>query len=79
MAVCAVSWGLVAMAMAGLQTAQQFYCCACCWVFAEGGLAPGVVLYLSQFATERERATTFALPMLAVPLSIVLGGHCPGG
>jgi MFS transporter, ACS family, tartrate transporter len=41
-------------------------------------LAPGIVVYLSQFATERERATTFALPMLAIPLSIVIGSPLSG-
>ncbi len=78
MAISAVSWGLCALAMAGLRTAPQFYLLRVLLGFAEGGLAPGIVLYLSQFATERERATTFALPMLAIPLSIVLGGPLSG-
>jgi ACS family tartrate transporter-like MFS transporter len=78
MAVCAVAWGLCALAMAGLRSAPQFYVLRVLLGFAEGGLAPGIVLYLSQFATERQRATTFALPMLAVPMSIVLGGPLSG-
>jgi len=78
MAVSAVVWGLCALAMASLQGATQFYLLRVALGFAEGGLAPGIVLYLSQFATERERATTFALPMLAVPLSIVVGGPLSG-
>jgi MFS family permease len=78
MAISAVTWGLCALAMAGLRTAPQFYLLRVLLGFAEGGLAPGIVLYLSQFTTERERATTFALPMLAVPLSIVLGGPLSG-
>lgn len=77
-AASAVIWGTVAMAMATLQSAPQFYLLRVLLGLAEGGLAPGIVLYLSQFATERERATTFALPMLAVPLSIVLGGPLSG-
>ena len=78
MAISAVTWGLCALAMAGLRTAPQFYLLRVLLGFAEGGLAPGIVLYLSQFATERQRATTFALPMLAIPLSIVLGGPLSG-
>ena len=45
---------------------------------AEGGLAPGIVFYLSQFATERERARTFTLPMLAIPVSVILGAPLSG-
>jgi MFS family permease len=78
MAVCAVLWGLAALSMATVHSAWQLYVLRVVLGFAEGGLAPGIVLYLSQFATERERATTFALPMLAVPLSIVLGGPLSG-
>jgi MFS transporter, ACS family, tartrate transporter len=75
---CAVAWGLCAAGMAQVQTPTQFYVLRVLLGFAEGGLAPGIVLYLSQFATERERATTFALPMLAIPLSIVIGGPLSG-
>jgi ACS family tartrate transporter-like MFS transporter len=75
---CALVWGLCAGAMAFVDTPQQFYVLRVVLGFAEGGLAPGIVLYLSQFATERERATTFALPMLAIPISIVIGGPLSG-
>jgi ACS family tartrate transporter-like MFS transporter len=76
--VCAITWGLCAAGIAFVQTPMQFYVLRVVLGFAEGGLAPGIVLYLSQFATERERATTFALPMLAIPLSIVFGGPVSG-
>ncbi|HEV7631852.1 MAG TPA: MFS transporter [Steroidobacteraceae bacterium] len=75
---CALLWGCCAAAMAWIDSPQQFYVLRVLLGFAEGGLAPGIVLYLSQFATERERATTFALPMLAIPLSIVIGGPLSG-
>jgi MFS family permease len=78
MALCAVLWGLAAASMAGVHSAWQLAVLRVVLGFAEGGLAPGIVLYLSQFATERERATTFALPMLAVPISIVVGGPISG-
>jgi MFS family permease len=77
-ALCAIVWGGSACAMAFIESHVQFYVLRVVLGFAEGGLAPGIVLYLSQFATERERATTFATPMLAIPLSIIIGGPVSG-
>lgn len=78
LALVAVVWGLTGMAMSMVQDAGQLYALRILLGFAEGGLAPGIVLYLSQFATERERASTFATPMLAIPFSLVLGGPISG-
>ena len=75
---CAILWGSCAGGMAFIDSHLQFYTLRVLLGFAEGGLAPGIVLYLSQFATERERATTFATPMLAIPLSIIIGGPVSG-
>ncbi len=77
-AACALLWGASAAAMAFMHTTAQFYVLRVILGLAEGGLAPGIVLYLSQFASERERASTFALPMLAIPASIVIGGPLAG-
>ncbi|WP_417318684.1 MFS transporter [Emcibacter sp.] len=74
----AIIWGIASTAMAFIHTPMEFYVLRVIIGIAEGGLAPGIVLYLSQFATEKERATTFALPMLAIPLSIILGGPLSG-
>lgn len=78
MAISALIWGVCAGGMAFITSHTEFYVLRVLLGFAEGGLAPGIVLYLSQFATERERATTFALPMVAIPLSIVIGGPLSG-
>jgi ACS family tartrate transporter-like MFS transporter len=75
---CTILWGACAGAMAFIDNHWQFYVLRVLLGFAEGGLAPGLVLYLSQYATERERATTFAMPMLAIPISIVIGGPISG-
>ena len=66
-ACCALLWGLSAGAMGFIDGHAEFYVLRVLIGFAEGGLAPGIVFYLSQFATERERARTFTLPMLAIP------------
>ena len=78
MALCAVVWACCAAGIAFVRSPPEFYVLRVLLGFAEGGLAPGIVLYLSQFATERERATTFALPMLAIPLSLVIGSPLSG-
>jgi ACS family tartrate transporter-like MFS transporter len=78
LAACALLWGACAGGMAFIDSHWEFYTLRVLLGFAEGGLAPGIVLYLSQFATERERATTFAMPMLAIPISIVMGGPLSG-
>lgn len=75
---CAALWGLAAAAMAFMQSTTEFYALRIVLGVAEGGLAPGIVLYLSQFASHRQRASTFALPMLAIPASIVVGGPLAG-
>ena len=37
-----------------------------------------MVLYLSQFTTEADRARTFGVPMIAIPLSVALGSPLSG-
>ncbi len=71
-------WGSAATALAFINSPLELYILRIIIGFAEGGLAPGIVLYLGQFATERERAATFALPMLAIPASLILGGPISG-
>ncbi len=76
--ICALTWGFSAAAIGCIRSASAFYLLRVVLGFAEGGLAPGIVLYLSQFASQKERAATFALPMLAIPASIVIGGPLSG-
>lgn len=77
-ATCALLWGLSAGALGFIETHAQFYTLRVLIGLAEGGLAPGIVLYLSQFATERERATTFMMPALAIPTSVIVGAPLSG-
>ena len=74
----AILWGAGATGLAFVQSPGELYALRVLVGFAEGGLAPGIVLYLSQFATRRQRASTFATPMLAIPLSIIFGGPISG-
>jgi ACS family tartrate transporter-like MFS transporter len=77
-AACALLWGLAVGALGLVHSFGGFCALRVVIGVAEGGLAPGIVLYLSQFAPERERATTFALPALAVPASVILGAPLSG-
>ncbi|HWL63804.1 MAG TPA: MFS transporter [Steroidobacteraceae bacterium] len=77
-ATCALVWGLAAGSLGFIEGHTQFYLLRVVIGVAEGGLAPGIVLYLSQFATERERATTFTMPALAIPASVIIGAPLSG-
>ena len=77
-ATCALLWGVCAGTMGFITDHTGFYVLRVLIGLAEGGLAPGIVFYLSQFATERERATTFTLPMLAIPTSVIIGAPLSG-
>jgi ACS family tartrate transporter-like MFS transporter len=75
---CALLWGIAAGSLGFIEGHTQFYLLRVVIGIAEGGLAPGIVLYLSQFATERERATTFTMPALAIPASVIVGAPLSG-
>jgi ACS family tartrate transporter-like MFS transporter len=75
---CALLWAVAAGAITLVHSAPEFYALRVLVGLAEGGLAPGVVLYLSQFTTERDRARTFGVPMIAIPLSVALGSPVSG-
>jgi MFS transporter, ACS family, tartrate transporter len=73
-----VGWGLVACAMAFVRTANQFYWLRFFLGAAEAGFFPGVLVYLSHWFRAEDRARAFALFMLAVPLSNVIGAPVSG-
>jgi ACS family tartrate transporter-like MFS transporter len=75
---CAVVWALGSAGITLVHSAPGFYALRVLIGLAEGGFAPGVVLYLSQFTTEGERARTFGVPMIAIPLSVALGSPLSG-
>jgi ACS family tartrate transporter-like MFS transporter len=73
-----VGWGLVACAMAFVRNATQFYWLRFLLGAAEAGFFPGVLVYLSHWFRAEDRARAFALFMLAVPLSNVVGAPVSG-
>ncbi len=76
-AVAAV-WGLAATGMAFVHSATGFYVLRLVLGIAEGGFAPGVMFYLSQWIPRRYRAGAISTFMLAVPVSAIVGGPLAG-
>lgn len=77
-AACVILWGAAATAMAFVRTPFELYALRFLLGVAEAGFAPGVVYYCSGWMPQRYRANTIAITMLAIPISVVLGGPLCG-
>lgn len=71
-------WGIAASAMSLVQTHGQLYGLRVVIGFAEGGLSSGVMIYLSQWASERYRASVLALPIMAISVAQIGGAPVSG-
>ncbi len=71
-------WAAVEIAMAYVTSPGMFFVLRVILGLAEGGMAPGIVVFLTRWAPPGRRANTFAMPMLAIPFSLVLGGPLCG-
>lgn len=78
LAAISLLWGLAACAM-GLVSAQwQVYALRLFIGFMEGGLSSGLMIYLSQFAPDRWRATILAIPIMSINVAQVIGAPISG-
>jgi ACS family tartrate transporter-like MFS transporter len=68
-----IGWGLVSMAMMLIEGEWSFYLVRFVLGVAEAGFFPGIVLYLTYWVPERQRARTGALFMTAAPIAMVAG------
>ena len=73
-----ISWGVVAAAMALVNSETGFYAMRFLLGVAEAGFFPGIILYLTYWFPARERARIVSLFMTAVPLATVVGGPVSG-
>jgi ACS family tartrate transporter-like MFS transporter len=73
-----ISWGMLTVLMAFIHTAQQFYLVRFCIGAAEAGFFPAVIVYLSHWFRNRDRAKAIALFCAANPLSFVIGSPLAG-
>jgi ACS family tartrate transporter-like MFS transporter len=69
-----ISWGLIAVAMARVQGPVSFIVARFLLGAAEAGFFPGVILYLTYWFPQQYRARMIAAFIVAVPVSLALGG-----
>lgn len=68
-----VTWGIVATAMTWVPTAQWLYILRFLLGIAEAGFFPGIILYLTFWFPQKDRAKVTALFLTAIPLSSAIG------
>ncbi len=68
-----IVWGFVSMATVFITGTSSFYAARIVLGLAEAGFFPGMVLYLTYWIPEAERARTNALFMMAAPIAIAVG------
>src|ERR1700756_5378619 len=73
-----LSWGIVAMATGFVQTVAQFYVVRFLLGVAEAGFFPGIVLYLTYWFRQQERAHVISLFVTALPVASILGAPLSG-
>jgi ACS family tartrate transporter-like MFS transporter len=73
-----VTWGLVAIATAFVQSVAQLYVARFLLGMAESGFFPGILLYVTYWFRQREQARAIALFMIAQPVTNILGAPVSG-
>jgi len=68
-----VTWGVLAVVSAFVQTAWQLYVLRFLLGVAEAGFFPGIIIYLTSWFRVKEQATTIAVFTAAIPVSLLLG------
>lgn len=78
LATVTAAWGLCSCLMAGISNEWQLYALRVAIGFSEGGLSSGLMLYLSQWAPERYRASILAIPIVSISVAQVIGAPISG-
>jgi len=73
-----ITWGLVTILVAFVHTARQFYGARLFLGLAEAGFFPGILVYLTHWFRQEDRARAGALFMAAIPVANVLGSPLAG-
>jgi MFS transporter, ACS family, tartrate transporter len=73
-----ISWGFISMATMFVWDEWSFYAVRTLLGVAEAGFFPGIILYLSYWFPDRERAKVTAYFMLAIGLSSIFGNPVSG-
>lgn len=73
-----VTWGICTVLVGMVKTPAQFYGARFLLGAAEAGFFPGVIVYLTHWFTEKDRARALAGFVMAAPVSLVLGAPLSG-
>ena len=73
-----IAWGLLTTLTALVHTPGQLYLARFVLGAAEAGFFPGVVVYLSHWFIQEDRAKASSNFMAAIPLSLVIGSPIAG-
>jgi ACS family tartrate transporter-like MFS transporter len=73
-----ITWGTVAALTGFVQTAHQLYVARFVLGLAEAGYFPGILLYLSYWFRQREKAKAIALFLAGIPVASILGAPVSG-
>ena len=73
-----VIWGIVTILTAEVHTARQFYVARLVVGFTEAAFFPGLIVYLTHWFRDQDRAKAVALFMTAVPASNIIGSPFAG-
>src|SRR3984893_3849505 len=68
-----ISWGIVAILMGFIHTANQFYWLRFLLGTAEAGFFPGIIVYLSHWFRHEDRAKAISMFMPSIPLANIIG------
>ncbi len=67
-----VTWGIVAALTALVRTPGQFYVMRFLLGLAEAGFFPGIIVYLTHWFPERDRARALSLLVIAAPIAQIV-------
>jgi ACS family tartrate transporter-like MFS transporter len=73
-----ITWGLVTILVSMIHTPMQFYGARFLLGLAEAGFFPGIIVYLTHWFRNEDRARAGALFMTAIPVANVLGSPLAG-
>jgi ACS family tartrate transporter-like MFS transporter len=73
-----VSWGLLTVVVAFVNTSRGFYWARFLLGCAEAGFFPGIIVYLHHWFRREDRAKVISIFMAAIPLSNVIGAPLAG-
>ena len=73
-----ISWGMVSLLTAFVQSATHLYIVRFLLGLAEAGFFPGMILYLTYWFRQREQAQAVALFMTALPITSIIGAPVSG-